>query len=156
MALSPETHILLRSAGFLAAALPIAWIDARTRRIPDLLSLGGLGVLFLIDLLVDPTGIPAALVGAAFAFLVFWFVRRLTLGLGLGDVKYAALLGYFAGLRLLPVVFLAAAGTGLAFVAVARLLLDMPKDARVAFGPFLSAGGIAAVIGLALAPGRFG
>jgi prepilin signal peptidase PulO-like enzyme (type II secretory pathway) len=146
MALSPETRLLLRSACFLAAALPISWIDLRTRRIPDLLSLGGLGVLLLIDLIINPIGIPAALAGAAFAFFVFWLVRWLTRGLGLGDVKYAALLGYFAGIRLLPVAFLAAAGTGLAFVAVARLFLGMPKDARVAFGPFLSAGGIAAAI----------
>lgn len=144
MSISPHIRILLRTAVFLAAGVPVAWIDLRTRRIPDALSLGGLAALFAFDLLSASPELLLSAASALFAFLLFALVRRVTKGLGFGDVKYAALLGFFTGPRLLPAAFLVAAAAGLAYAFAAVRFFGMPRGARAAFGPFLSAGGLVA------------
>jgi len=150
MSISPRAALLLRAAVFLAAALPITVIDLRSRRIPDALSLGGLGLLATVDIAAASPDLPLEAAAALFAFLLFYLVRRVTGGLGFGDVKYAALLGFFAGPRLLPLVFFTAAAGGLIYAFVAARFLKRARDERVAFGPFLSAGGFAAALCMAL------
>jgi prepilin signal peptidase PulO-like enzyme (type II secretory pathway) len=137
-------HLLARSVLFLSVAVPITVIDLRSYRIPDALSLGGLGLLATVDLAASCPALLWNAAAAAFAFLLFWAVRALTGGLGFGDVKYAALLGWFAGPRLLPAAFFSAAAAGLVYALIALRLHRRKAGDRVAFGPFLSIGGLAA------------
>ncbi len=135
---------LLRAALFLLAAVPITVIDLRTRRIPDALSLGGLAALAAFDLAARSPAFLESAAAGAFAFLLFWAVRAATKGLGFGDVKYAAMLGFFSGPRLLPLAFFTAAAGALAWALFAVLFRGRPKTERIPFGPFLSLGGLAA------------
>jgi prepilin signal peptidase PulO-like enzyme (type II secretory pathway) len=141
-----QARLFLRAAVFLAAAIPITVIDLRSRRIPDVLSLGALMILVVFDIVSSAPDFFFSTGTGLFAFLVFWAVRALAGGLGFGDVKYAALLGFFTGPRFLPVAFLVAAAGGLVYALAAILFFGKSKDERIAFGPFLSAGGLAAAV----------
>ncbi len=139
------TSSLIRTLVFSAAALPITLVDLRERRIPDPLSLGGLALLALFDLVASPRGLATGLATAAGAALLFWLVYRITGGLGLGDVKYAALVGLFAGLPGVFVAFAASALGGLAYAAAARLLFGRSLRERLPYAPFLTAGAFCAL-----------
>jgi leader peptidase (prepilin peptidase)/N-methyltransferase len=137
----PDTFRLLL---FSAAALPIVFIDLRTYRIPDVLSLGGFAVLLLLDAIIAPRSLPTGLLVAALAASLFLVLRAATHGLGLGDVKLAALIGLFVGpAGLIPALIVAALG-GLAFAAYAVLARGRSMRQKVPFAPFLVVGAYAA------------
>jgi len=131
---------------FAACMAPVVYVDARERRIPDLwLLLAGAGLLALR--LGRGTLSWVQPVGAAAAVLLLQGVR-LAFGrrLGLGDVKLGALIGFLLGFPgcLLAVFVGASAGTG--FVLLRRVVAGVPQGQRVAFGPFLVSGAIAAFL----------
>lgn len=135
---------IVRLLLFSAAALPIVAIDLRSRRIPDVLSLGGFAVLLLLDALTAPRSLLPGLLAAALAASLFLALRVATRGLGLGDVKLAALVGLFVGPRgLIPALLVAALG-GLAFAAYAIAIRKRDAREKVPFAPFLVAGAYAA------------
>lgn len=150
MTLAPFCRLILRAFLFLAAAIPAAVTDLRSFKIPDMLSFGGLLALIAFDLATKAPDLPFSAAAGGFSFLLFSLVRKLTRGLGMGDVKYAATLGFFAGPRLLPLALLFAASGGLVFALIIPRLLKRPSPERIAFGPFLSAGGLAAAVFAAL------
>ena len=145
--------------------IPLAVIDTRCRRLPDALTLPSypvaLGLLGLAALLLPGGGrhFLSALVGMAVAWALFLLqVLIYPAGLGGGDVKLSGLLGLYLGwLGLGPL----AAGLflGYAFAAVTGLALIAVKLAtrrsHLAFGPFLLAGTLAAVL-LSGLPGPHG
>lgn len=126
--------------GFLCA---IGWIDARTLRIPDALSLplAGLG-LGWAALQPEPL-VLAHLIGAVLGYSVLalmgwvYFRRSGAEGLGLGDAKLFGAAGAWLGWQALPQVLLIAAVTGLVF-AVARKAARASPKVHVAFGPWLA------------------
>jgi prepilin signal peptidase PulO-like enzyme (type II secretory pathway) len=129
---------------FSAAALPIVAIDLRSRRIPDVLSLTGLALLLVFDALTAASPLLPGLLAAALAVSLFFALRAATRGLGLGDVKLAALVGLFVGPRgLIPALLVAALG-GLAFAAYSILIRKRGAREKVPFAPFLVAGAYAA------------
>ena len=145
--------------------IPLAMIDFRCRRLPDALILPSypvaLAFLGLAALLLPGGGrhFLSALAGMAVAWAAFLLqVLIYPAGLGGGDVKLSGLLGLYLGwLGLGPLaagLFLGyafAAVTGLALIAV-RLAT---RRSHLAFGPFLLAGTLAAVL-LSGLPGPHG
>jgi prepilin signal peptidase PulO-like enzyme (type II secretory pathway) len=129
---------------FSVFALIITVIDIRSFRIPDLLVFPCYGILLIIKLTADPAGVPAALAASLLCGLLFYSIRRIAGGLGIGDIKYAALIGLFCGLPWVCIAFLTAAVTGLLAVLVLRLAGKFVPGQAVPFGPFLSIGAIAA------------
>lgn len=127
---------------FLAA---ISWIDARSLRIPDALSLPlvGFGILWAAGL-PDHALMPH-LIGATLGFAVLaiighvYFRRNGTEGLGLGDAKLFAASGAWLGWEALPQVLLIAAATGLAF-ALVRRRNGAELSAQIPFGPWIALG----------------
>lgn len=119
----------------------IAIIDARTRRIPDLLSLplipAGLAVAYLTPLLPIQHHLIGACAGyALFAAIGAWYFRRTgTDGLGLGDAKLFAAAGAWLGWQALPAVLLIAALGGLGFALVQG---RTNRHVALAFGPWLA------------------
>jgi prepilin signal peptidase PulO-like enzyme (type II secretory pathway) len=130
---------------FLAFALPASAIDLRSYRIPDLLVLPCAVIIFLFLLNSQISLIPNRVAAAFLSGLFFFIVRRLTRALGLGDVKFAMLMGLCCGLPWVCAAFLAASLTGIAAILIARRGATH-RDAPLPFAPFLTAGVIAAFV----------
>ncbi|WP_226783069.1 prepilin peptidase [Oceaniglobus trochenteri] len=118
----------------------LSWIDAREHRIPDRLSLpllaAGLALAAWRMGGVPPGALAGAVTGwAVFAGLGALFHRRYGAeGLGRGDAKLLGAAGAWLGLGALPLLVLFAA-----LAALCRVFLrPAPKDAPIAFGPWLS------------------
>ena len=148
-----------------AAGVPLAFIDARQHRLPDVVTLPSYPVSLLllgVAALFMPGG-PArfvhALIGMAVAVAFFALLLLLSpTGIGLGDVKLAGPLGAYLG-------WLGAAAfvTGLmaawllaALTAVGLLLTRRAtRKSEIPFGPFLVAGTLGAVLASGLAGAHF-
>ena len=123
----------------------IAVIDVKTYRIPDLLLVCFVSVMAI--LYRDDPFIMLRLVSSLIAFLIFGAVFITTGEMGLGDVKYAVVLGYILNFdRLVPAFFIAALLALLVYTA-GMLLFRWKKIVRIPFAPFLSCGAIAAIAG---------
>lgn len=126
---------------FLSALVAITAIDLKQQLIPDRITLPGIAVGLLASLvtphrsLID--ALIAAVVGGGIFFLIILVSRG---GMGGGDMKLAAMMGAFLGLRLtLVALFLAVFLGGL----VAAVLLVGGRRGRkdpLPFGPFLAVG----------------
>jgi prepilin signal peptidase PulO-like enzyme (type II secretory pathway) len=130
---------------FLAFALPASWIDFRTCRIPDLLIFPCFAVILSVVLIVETGSLPNRLAAALLSFLFFFIIRRVFGGLGLGDVKFAALIGLCCGLPWVCIAFLSASLTGMLgilFSGRGRTTGRRP----IPFAPFLTLGVITAYV----------
>ena len=146
---SPDLHGAL-GAALAVAMLAIAVIDARHFIIPDELNAAGLVLALLSAGAQRPDAVLAA-VGAALlrgAVLALAFLalrvgyRRLRGrdGIGLGDVKLAAVAGAWLDWLTIPIAIEIAAIAALAVYVLRRHILRRPLDAtgRVPFGLFLA------------------
>jgi leader peptidase (prepilin peptidase)/N-methyltransferase len=125
-------------------AIPLTLIDLRWRLLPDLITLNGTIVAILLGAANVALGWQGALLGAfaGSGLLLFvaktYEVLRGREGLGMGDVKYMALIGAVVGWQgVLIVLGLASilgslVGIGIGFVKKEGLQASMP------FGPFLA------------------
>lgn len=135
------------------ALITLAFIDAQTALLPDIITLP----LLWIGLLVNSGGtgwtplshaVWGAVAGYACLWMVFHAFRLATgrEGMGYGDFKLLAALGAWLGLSTLPWLLLAASlsgvivGLGLRFVGRASPGQPLP------FGPYLAAAGIIAIL----------
>jgi leader peptidase (prepilin peptidase)/N-methyltransferase len=127
--------------------LTLSFIDLRTCRLPDFLTLptllGGLAVTWLIS----PPDLPDHLLGAVFGYGMLagigWLYRlcRGRDGIGLGDAKLLAAGGAWLSWQALPGVVLSAALLGLGAALLGRLTghLSLKCATAVPFGPCLAA-----------------
>lgn len=141
----PGSFTVLATLGLTACLVAIAWIDARSLRIPDRLSLPLIGLGLCWAALQPDAPVVPHLIGAALGYGVLaiigsaYFRRTGTEGLGLGDAKLFAAAGAWLGWQALPQVLLIAATAGLIF-ALIRKAQGAPASAQVAFGPWLALG----------------
>jgi leader peptidase (prepilin peptidase)/N-methyltransferase len=126
--------------------LTLAWIDARTLRLPDVLTLPLIlaGLLEAIWLEPEELGERALAAAAAYTvlFLLAWSYRliRKREGLGMGDAKLLAACGAWLGLPAVPWVAVGGALLALMWAAVLRLRgTRLTAGLRIPFGPFLAA-----------------
>ncbi len=136
-----DVLFFLRSGIFLSMAIPVTVIDIRTLRIPNVLVLVGLLLLFCIDSLLVPRSLPHGVIAGGFAFALFWLIRKISGGMGYGDVKYSSFVAFYAGLRALPFVLLITAFTALSFAFYLVFFCGRSSKDRIPFAPFLSLGG---------------
>ena len=143
-----------------AAGVTLAAIDARTLRLPDAVLLpSGVVVLALLGVtaLVDGTGSAflRALLVAATGFGLFLVLALINpSGLGLGDVKLAAVLGLALGHVGWATAFvgLLAAFVLMALVGVVLLARRrVTRSSAVPFGPFMLLGTLVALLATPLA-----
>jgi leader peptidase (prepilin peptidase)/N-methyltransferase len=131
--------------------VPAAVIDLDRRVIPNaLVAVGAVAGLALV-LAVDRdhlAGHLLAAVGAGGGFLLVAVAAPS--GMGMGDVKLAALLGLYLGASVVPALLVAlASGAAAGAAIVARRGLRAGRKAAIPFGPFLALGG---VVGLLAGP----
>jgi leader peptidase (prepilin peptidase)/N-methyltransferase len=139
--------LLVLSAVFGWSLLALSWIDTRTLRLPDSLTLP----LLLLGLAAAPFFDSESWIGhfigagasyAVFASLALLYRRiRGVEGLGLGDAKLAAALGGFVSWQGMPGTVLIAATLGVLF-ALSRAIIGTPitRAEPIPFGPFLCLG----------------
>ncbi len=135
------------SAGFAAWLTVIAVIDIEHRRILNLLTYPGILAAIVAGLLLaggPPWGVILGGLIAGGALLAMALVSPR--GMGMGDVKLAALLGFLLGYPVILVgLFLAFVLGGLISLALLAAGRVSRKD-TVAFGPYLALGGILAMV----------
>jgi leader peptidase (prepilin peptidase) / N-methyltransferase len=125
--------------------LALAWIDARTMILPDILTLPLLLAGLIVTELTDPDSLAdhatAAGLGYLGLFAVAWCYRRFRGrdGLGMGDAKLLGAIGAWLGLSLLPITLFLAACLGLLAAGAGRLTgRRMTAATAMPFGPFLA------------------
>jgi leader peptidase (prepilin peptidase)/N-methyltransferase len=133
--------------GLVLFVVPAALIDLEHRIIPNRLTATGAVLALGIGLALDPAGEPERLIAAAAAGgLLLLAALAYPGGMGMGDVKLAAVMGLFLGRNVAPAIFVALlAGALLGVAIIARRGAREGRKTAVPFGPFLALG---AVVGL--------
>jgi len=132
---------------FVAMLAAITLTDLERRVIPNAILIVGALIGVAIAAATDPGSLPerfAAAAGAGgFLLLAALLYPR---GMGMGDVKLAAVMGLFLGVSVIPALFV---GIALGALVGFGLLLRFGPAARkhaVPFGPFLAVGGVVGML----------
>jgi len=132
---------------FVSVLAAITLTDLERRVIPNAILLVGSVIGLGIVAATDPSSLPeraaAAAGGGAFLLLFALIYPR---GMGMGDVKLAAVMGLFLGVSVVPALFV---GITLGALAGLGLILRYGSAARkhaVPFGPFLAIGGVVGLL----------
>jgi leader peptidase (prepilin peptidase)/N-methyltransferase len=131
--------------------VPVALIDLEHRIIPNKITLPAAVAAVAIGVALDLKGVPEQLIaGAGAGGFLLAFLLMYPRGMGMGDVKLAAVLGLFLG-RSVGVAILAGVLTAtlVGAAVIARVGVEAGRKTAVPFGPFLAFGG---VIGLFAGP----
>jgi leader peptidase (prepilin peptidase) / N-methyltransferase len=146
IAKGPDEDALLGLA-LVLLLVPITLIDLDHRIIPNKLTLVGALLAPTLVLLTAPDAIVEHLIagvaaGGFFLLALLAYPR----GMGMVDVKLAAVLGLFLGRAVGPAIFLAlVAGTLVGAAIIARKGAQEGRKTAVPFGPFLALGGVVAL-----------
>lgn len=135
-------------SSFVALLVVVTVTDLRSRLVPDAALLAASAVVAVTLALATPAALPGRALAAAAAggFLLAAALARPG-GLGLGDVKLAAVLGLYLGRAVAPALLIAlAAGAafGLAIVAARGW---SARNRMIPFAPFLATGAAVARAG---------
>jgi leader peptidase (prepilin peptidase)/N-methyltransferase len=149
------TTLVLRDDGaalalglvFVSVLAAITLTDLERRVIPNAILIAGAVLGRAIVAATDPGSLPERLAAAAGAggFLLL-FALVYPRGMGMGDVKLAALMGLFLGASVVPALFV---GIVLGALVGFGLMLRHGSEARknaVPFGPFLAVGGLVGLL----------
>lgn len=128
--------------GFAWTLLALAWIDWRTGRLPDLLTLSLCAAGLFVGALGGGTldhilGAVAGFTGSALIAFGYRYWRGRE-GLGGGDVKFFGAIGAWLGWQLLPMAILLSCLSALTLALVWR---RTAPTATLPFGPFIAAAG---------------
>jgi leader peptidase (prepilin peptidase)/N-methyltransferase len=143
-----STHDVILGLVLVAILIPIALIDLEHRIIPNAITLPAAVAAIAIGLATDPSKVPAQLIAgaAAGAFLLF-FALAYPRGMGMGDIKLAAVLGLFLGASVAVALFVAVvAGAIVGAAVIMRRGVQEGRKTAIPFGPFLALGGIVALL----------
>jgi leader peptidase (prepilin peptidase)/N-methyltransferase len=129
---------------FVILLVPVTLIDLDHRIIPNTLMLVGTVVSVGILLLTDPGALTGHLIAAAAAggFLLIAALAY-PAGMGMGDVKLAAVMGLFLGRNVGPAMLVAlVTGSVVGALIIARKGAKEGRKTAIPFGPYLAFGGL--------------
>jgi leader peptidase (prepilin peptidase)/N-methyltransferase len=131
-----------------AFLVPLTLVDVAVRLLPNRLTGPAAAVAIVAGTLLDPGGeLDRLLAGAAAGGCFLLAALASPAGMGMGDVKLAAVLGLFLGEEVAVAVFVAlVAGVAVGLAIIARKGAHAGRKTVLAFGPFLALGGVVAVI----------
>lgn len=116
----------------------LSFLDIKFRRVPDALVFCLFVTIFCSDIAFSFYSIPAYFLSAFLVFLILFFVAFLTHGLGIGDVKLAAILGFCFGFWRVLIAMILACLLGICAFFIFRI---RKKNIRnLPFVPFLTFG----------------
>jgi leader peptidase (prepilin peptidase) / N-methyltransferase len=127
----------------MALLVTVSAIDIEHRIVPNRLLLPAAATALVLWALVDPGRLPENLIAAAAAggFLLAAAVAY-PAGMGMGDVKLAAVMGLYLGGAVAPALFVAFAVGALLGVVMMILKGSAARKHAIPFAPFLALGGI--------------
>lgn len=132
---------------FVTMLVAISLTDLERRIIPNKILLAGAIACVAIALPTDPAGMPERLIAAAAAGgLLFAAALAYPAGMGLGDVKLAAVMGLFLGRSVAPAIFVALLAGSLVGVALIARHGARGRKMAIPFGPFLALGGVVGML----------
>jgi leader peptidase (prepilin peptidase) / N-methyltransferase len=125
----------------------ITLTDLEQRIIPNKILLVAASAAIAIAALGDPASLPERAIAAAAAGGLFLLAAlAYPRGMGLGDVKLAAVMGLLLGREVAPAILVALlAGSVVGLAMIARNGSEVRKQA-IPFGPFLALGGVVALL----------
>jgi leader peptidase (prepilin peptidase)/N-methyltransferase len=128
------------------ALMAVTITDLERRIIPNKILLVTIAIGVAIAAVFDPSSLPErAIAAVAAGGLLFLAALIYPAGMGLGDVKLAAVMGFFLGRNVAPALLVAlVAGSVVGLALIAREGASARKKA-IPFGPFLALG---ALVGL--------
>jgi leader peptidase (prepilin peptidase) / N-methyltransferase len=133
---------LLAGLALMATLIAITAIDLDCQLIPDVISLPGIVVGFVLSAIAGQPGwldsLIGILVGGGLFFVIIVASRG---GMGGGDMKLGAMLGAFLGWKLVLVAALLAVLSGGVVAIILLALRSKGRKDAVPFGPFLALGG---------------
>jgi len=138
----PDT---LLGLAFVLLLVPIAFIDLDYRIIPNKLTGPGAVLAVALVAILHPGDLPEHLLAGVLAggFLLAAAVAKPG-GMGMGDVKLAAVMGLFLGAAVAPALFVAlVAGSVVGLALMARRGVRDARGTTIPFGPWLALGGVA-------------
>jgi leader peptidase (prepilin peptidase)/N-methyltransferase len=135
------------SVALILLVVPAALIDIEHRIIPNTITALGAVLALVIGLALDPSGEPERLIaGAGAGGLLLLAALAYPGGMGMGDVKLAAVMGLFLGRAVAPAILVALlAGVLVGVAIIAEKGAQAGRKTAVPFGPFLALGALVAV-----------
>jgi leader peptidase (prepilin peptidase) / N-methyltransferase len=132
---------------FVTMLLAVTLTDLERRIIPNKILLVAVLIGLVITAVGDPGSLPErAIAAAAAGGLFFLAALAYPKGMGLGDVKLAAGMGFFLGRDVGPAILVALiAGSAVGLALIARHGAGARKQA-IPFGPFLAFGGVVGLL----------
>jgi len=134
---------------FTAVLIVITFIDLDHQIIPDVLTLPGIPIFFLLAIFVVKIpwleALIGLLIGGGVLFAIAFVYELLTKreGMGGGDVKLLAMIGGFLGWKSLIFILLFSSFSGAIAGITAMIIKKQDMKYAVPFGPFLSAAAVA-------------
>jgi leader peptidase (prepilin peptidase)/N-methyltransferase len=128
---------------FVSMLLAITLTDLERRIIPNRVLAVAALIGIAIVAITDPGSLPErALAGAGAGGLLFLAALAYPGGMGLGDVKLAAVMGIFLGVDVIPALFVALLAGSLVGLAIIVREGAGARKRAIPFGPFLALGGL--------------
>ena len=138
-------ELIIFPAVFLIFSIPACVLDIKQKRIPDWAVFPGIAVLFGLRAFSFEDPMMRILLEILGGSLILFGIRFITKGkLGMGDVKFAALMGVFIGFPGLFVATGLASLLGLMFALIGIYSGRINKNSKIPFAPFLTVGSIGA------------
>ena len=121
--------------------------DLEQRIIPNRLMLAGAVLALVLWTLAEPSRLPENLIaGAAAGSFLLIAALAYPAGMGMGDVKLAAVMGLFLGRSVGPALFVGFAAGAVAGMAIMAARGAAARKQGVPFAPFLALGGIVGLL----------
>ena len=127
--------------------VPAAMIDLEHRIIPNRITALGAVLALVLGTALDPAGEPGRLIaGTAAGGFLLLAALAYPGGMGMGDVKLAAVMGLLLGSAVAPAILIALlSGVLVGTVVIARKGTAEGRKTAIPFGPFLALGALVAV-----------
>jgi len=138
---------LVLGLAFVTMLLAITLTDLERRIIPNKILIVGAIAAVAIAAVADTGSLPErAIAAAAAGGLLFAVALAYPRGMGLGDIKLAAVMGLYLGRSVGPALLIGFAAGALFGLALIALRGAAARKQAVPFGPFLALGGVAALL----------
>jgi leader peptidase (prepilin peptidase)/N-methyltransferase len=135
---------------FVSALVAVTLTDLEQRLIPNRILAVSAAICLVVAAIGDPASLPERLAAAAGAGgILFLVALAYPRGMGLGDVKLAAVMGLYLGRSVAPALFVALLSGSLVGIGLMVREGASARKQAIPFGPFLALGG---VVGLLAGP----